>query len=164
MATNRVLPASRLDLLLQCAQASDDGGNPDALMIATYDDLARKINARREELFKQLEGSPSAPRQIIVGLVGPPGVGKSTSSAQLASRIPRSTVVPMDGYHFSKRHMGERFQGAELERAILLRGSPPSFDAEAFVSALTQLRVSGSGRFPSFAHGTGDPVQDEIEV
>ncbi|KAJ1412494.1 hypothetical protein B484DRAFT_316445, partial [Ochromonadaceae sp. CCMP2298] len=72
--------------------------------------------------------------------------------------------VPMDGYHFSKRHMGERFQGAELERAILLRGSPPSFDAEAFVSALTQLRVSGSGRFPSFAHGTGDPVQDEIEV
>jgi pantothenate kinase len=164
---NRVLPASRLDLLL-CA-SSDDGANPvDALMIDTYDDLARKINARREELFQQraqLGGAESkAPQQLIVGLVGPPGVGKSTSSAQLAKRIPRSTVVPMDGYHFSKKEMAERWQGAELDRATTRRGAHWTFDGEAFVSALAQLRVSGNGLFPSFNHGQGDPVQGGIEV
>lgn len=44
------------------------------------------------------------------------------------------------------------------------RGAHWTFNAERFVKDLTQARAAGAGRFPSFDHHVGDPVEDDIEV
>lgn len=44
------------------------------------------------------------------------------------------------------------------------RGAHWTFNGERFVADLTQARASGAGRFPSFDHHVGDPVEDAIEV
>ena len=40
----------------------------------------------------------------IIGIVGPPGSGKSTIAAQLAPLLP-AAILPMDGFHLSLIHI-----------------------------------------------------------
>jgi len=70
----------------------------------------------------------------VLGLVGPPGAGKST----LALRLQRAfadvaQVVPMDGFHLAN---------AELHRLgrAQRKGAPDTFDADGFVALLRRLR------------------------
>jgi pantothenate kinase len=82
-------------------------------------------------------------RRILVGIVGPPGAGKSTLAEALAARFagelaprygPRAAVaVPMDGFHLSN---------VELERLGLAnrKGAPETFDGAGFVHMLRRLR------------------------
>lgn len=44
------------------------------------------------------------------------------------------------------------------------RGAHWTFNGEKFVADLTKARASGAGRFPSFDHHVGDPVEEDIEV
>jgi pantothenate kinase len=44
------------------------------------------------------------------------------------------------------------------------RGAHWTFNGERFVKELKQARATGAGRFPSFDHHVGDPVEDDIEV
>jgi len=45
------------------------------------------------------------PKQLLVGLAGPPGSGKSTIASALVLRlqrtIPSATVLSLDGFHYS---------------------------------------------------------------
>ncbi|MEP6842779.1 MAG: nucleoside/nucleotide kinase family protein, partial [Pseudolysinimonas sp.] len=53
----------------------------------------------------------AAPLRRLIGLVGPPGVGKSTLAARLAGADPAAAVLPMDGFHLSQdrlRQLGRR--------------------------------------------------------
>ena len=88
-----------------------------------------------------------APQRRLVGLVGPPGVGKSTLAERLAATDPGAAVLPMDGFHLPQerlRQLGRR------ERM----GAPDTFDVDAFVSVLRDVRnsdmyINGAPEAPS---------------
>ena len=121
-------------------------------MIETYERLAAEIIERAEA---------SSASQLLIGIAGPPGAGKSTLSREVSARIPGSIVVPMDGYHFTKQQLSE-FDNPE--DAFSRRGAPWTFDAQNFVNALLQLKEHKYGTFPAFEHGVGDPVDQAINV
>jgi pantothenate kinase len=79
--------------------------------------------------------TPSVPgERRIIGIVGPPGAGKSTLANALRQRLgDRSAVLPMDGFHLAQ---------SELERLGLTaeKGSPRTFDVAGYVSALDRAR------------------------
>jgi pantothenate kinase len=85
----------------------------------------------------------------ILGVTGPPGAGKSYLAAALAARVGaeqlgaeqlgaervRAEIVSMDGYHLPDD---------ELRRLNRLdrKGAPDTFDADAFIAMLRQLRTA----------------------
>lgn len=89
--------------------------------------------------------------------------GKSTISEQLLARLDRTEtiVVPMDGFHYSKEELMTFPNSSE---AFARRGAHWTFNGSAFVNKLRELRKTRSGLFPSFSHGSGNPVEDTIQV
>ena len=119
----------------------------------TYNRLAKEIISASQSI--------GSDEQLLIGIAGPPGGGKSTTAERLAERIPNSIIVPMDGYHFTKERLS---QFPDPVSAFARRGAHWTFDGEAFVAALTSLREKKTGMFPAFSHGVGDPVENSIEV
>ena len=70
-------------------------------------------------------------------------------------------IVPMDGYHYYRSQL-EKMDNPQ--HALAKRGAPFTFDSERFVNDIVNLRKTGSGSFPSFDHGKGDPVENDILV
>lgn len=100
---------------------------------------------------RAVEGRTSAGGRFVVGVVGPPGSGKSTVADDLADRL-AAPVVPMDGHHLPN---------AELDRLRLrhVKGSPETFDAAGFVDLVRRLRDSPT----AIAAPTFDRAADEPE-
>src|SRR2546423_3733320 len=76
-------------------------------------------------------------RRKLLGLVGPPGAGKSTLAFALQQTFADlSQVVPMDGFHLAN---------VELQRLALAgrKGSPDTFDSAGYVALLRRLRHQG---------------------
>ena len=70
----------------------------------------------------------------IVGLIGKPGAGKSTLSAQLIDHLgAQVAILNMDGYHLSNLAL------RELGRADR-KGAPDTFDALGFTAILKRVR------------------------
>ena len=100
---------------------------------------------------------PTTPRRLI-GIVGPPGVGKSTLAAALASADSASAVLPMDGFHFSQARL------VELGRRERM-GAPDTFDVEAFVAVLRAIRgTDETVHAPGFDRAIEEPVPDAITI
>jgi len=76
---------------------------------------------------------PAPPRRLI-GLVGPPGVGKSTLAERLARADPAAGVLPMDRFHLTQKRLR---QLGRRERM----GAPDTFDVEGFAAVLRALRT-----------------------
>lgn len=108
-----------------------------------------------DQLAARLEG-----RQAWVCIAGAPGSGKTSLARAVAQRL-GCAVVPMDGYHIPKARLTAM---DNPEEAIRYRGAPWTFDGEAMLRDLVRLRDEGSFAFPSFDHGTGDPVEQDILV
>lgn len=73
-------------------------------------------------------------RRKLLGLVGPPGAGKSTLAMALQHAFPACTqVVSMDGFHLAN---------AELQRLgrAASKGSPDTFDSAGYAALLERLR------------------------
>ncbi|MEM8618663.1 MAG: nucleoside/nucleotide kinase family protein [Actinomycetota bacterium] len=95
--------------------------------------------------------------RLLVGIVGPPGAGKSTSARTLAEQL-GGVVVPMDGWHLPLADV-QRLGRADR------RGAPDTFDAEGFVEFVTELRtLETTCVAPDFSRETHDPVPGAIEV
>ncbi len=100
--------------------------------------------------------------QYWIGIAGPPGSGKSTLAVALQEELGSGlTVIPMDGFHYYRRELDAMPDPVE---AHARRGAPYTFNAEKFVDALLTAKKHGTGSFPGFDHGTGDPVEDEIHL
>ena len=77
-------------------------------------------------------------RPFLLGIVGPPGAGKSTLAGALDE-----PVFPMDGFHFANEH---------LDRLGLRdrKGAPATFDVDGFAAQLGRLRAGHDVVAPRF--------------
>ena len=101
--------------------------------------------------------------RIAIGLVGGPGVGKSTLAGELVTMInavkPGSAaLVPMDGFHI--RHAKLETMG-ETHR----KGAPHTFEGAEFVSFLHHLkRATEPMSGPGYSRKIEDVVDDAFTV
>jgi pantothenate kinase len=96
---------------------------------------------RAESLMTSMSG-----QRKIIGLIGKPGAGKSTLSAQLIEKLgDQAAILNMDGYHFSNLAL------RELGRADR-KGAPDTFDALGFTEILKRVKheVDQNIYFPVF--------------
>jgi len=103
------------------------------------------------------------PGRALLGITGPPGAGKSSLAAALATALapgaaPEVVVVPMDGFHLDGSTL------AALGRAEA-KGAPDTFDVGGFVALLRALRPHGApGRAPAFDRARETTVPGAIEI
>ena len=126
-----------------------------------YEYLADRAHAR-----VQSSGS-----RVLIGIVGCPGSGKSTTSKAVASALNargvETSVLPMDGYHYY-RHELEQF--ADPVEAFKRRGAPFTFNARKFVDKIREVSVLSTTpgvaplKAPSFDHALKDPKEDDIII
>ncbi|XP_010278161.1 PREDICTED: putative uridine kinase C227.14 [Nelumbo nucifera] len=137
-----------------------------------YDSLA-------EQLLPTAAVASNPNSKFIVGLAGPPGAGKTTLALEVVRRVnmrwpqkapsmdsqvkPQDVaiILPMDGFHLY-RHQLDAME--DPEEAHARRGAPWTFDPARLLACLKALRSQGSVYVPSFDHGVGDPVEDDIFV
>jgi pantothenate kinase len=102
--------------------------------------------------------------RFLLGLTGPPGVGKSALAGAVVEAFDdvhggdNAVVVGMDGFHLRQ---------AELRRLGLdhVKGAPDTFDADAFVGVVRRLRDTvASVAVPAFDRSIEEPVPDAVLV
>lgn len=70
----------------------------------------------------------------VLGIVGPPGVGKSTIAAAICDALaPDAAVAPLDGFHLDNSVLDD----LDLRDR---KGAPETFDVAGFVALLRRLR------------------------
>lgn len=75
----------------------------------------------------------------LLGIVAPPGAGKSSFAQALAAALaPSAQVVPMDGFHLANTEL------ARLGRAGR-KGAPDTFDAFGYVHLLRRIQTQADG-------------------
>ena len=114
--------------------------------VATLIARARKL-ARRE-------------RRTILGIVGPPGGGKSTLAQAVAGAVGVDAVlVPMDGFHLAQAEL------VRLGRRDRM-GAPDTFDALGYIALLRRLRdrTEEVVYAPEFRREIEEPIAGAIAV
>lgn len=99
--------------------------------------------------------------RTILGIIGPPGAGKSTLSTRLQALHPaQAQIVPMDGYHLANVEL------ARLGRAAR-KGAPDTFDSHGYVSLLQRLRQQAEDEIvyaPEFRREIEEPIAGAIPI
>ena len=104
---------------------------------------------------------------VIVGISGIPGSGKTTLVAEVVRTLRAShgkhwaVALPMDGFHLPRSALDEM---PDPGHAHARRGSPFTFDPQAFAGCIQKLRTNGHGAAPGFDHEVGDPEPDKIVI
>lgn len=105
----------------------------------------------------------AASARFIVGIVGPPGAGKSTIAADVVSSLnrsagPVSVLLPMDGFHLPQARL------VELGRRERM-GAADTFDVDGFVRVLRLAREPGSEVVaPGFDRAVEEPIPGGIRI
>lgn len=121
----------------------------DTLMLKTYEELSRQVLAN---ILKKTDPDD----QYWICLAGGPGAGKSTLSTAVVNRLNELTglsefavVLPMDGFHFSRkqlREISEKVESPTFDELLARRGSQWTFDAKAICETLFEARKSREGK------------------
>lgn len=109
--------------------------------------------------------APSDRSPAVLGIVGPPGAGKTTLALAVAAavgeRLGPQTVrhVPMDGFHLAD---------VELDRLGRRnrKGAPDTFDPAGFAALLARIREGGPDTVyaPAFDRDLEQPVAGSIPI
>lgn len=101
--------------------------------------------------------------RLIVAIAGPPGSGKSTLAGKLVKRLngdqtrPIAALFPMDGFHLDNDTLRKR-------GLFHRKGSPQTFDVEAFRETLDWIRAGGANiPIPTFDRDK-DAVIPDAEI
>ena len=115
-------------------------------------------------LLPHVCGRTAVTDRLVLGLTGPPGVGKSALARALveafdaAYAAERAVVVGMDGFHLRQAEL--RSRGLEH-----VKGAPETFDADAFVGLLRRLRHTDTVvTAPGFDRSIEEPVPAAVSV
>ena len=119
-------------------------------------------NATIAETYKdRLNALRNSGGRKILGIVGPPGCGKSTLAAALLEFLGDDAVaVPMDGYHLANVEL------ARLGRAGR-KGAEDTFDSAGYVSLLRRLKNQQGNEIvyaPEFRREIEEPIANAIPV
>ncbi|KAI4378569.1 hypothetical protein MLD38_016029 [Melastoma candidum] len=162
----------RRPVMVICSQRTEAAVVARRCMDEAYDALA-------ERLMSNAAVAASPQSKYIVGLAGPPGSGKSTVASEVAQRVNKlwlqkhsssdsqqylldvATVLPMDGFHLYRSQLDAM---EDPEEAHARRGAPWTFNPKLLLKCINKLRKEGSVYAPSFDHGVGDPVENDIYV
>lgn len=137
---------------------------PECVVLSWECDVEAQI---REALSRR--GPVSGQGQVsnqpyMVGVVGIPGSGKSTSCSVLTDCLADqgSLLMPVDGYHYSIAELWEEFSTKNPDDAIYRRGAADTFDVKSLQQALERIRFGDDAqvRVPGFDHARGDPEPD----
>jgi pantothenate kinase len=114
-------------------------------------------DAVRDRLLRLVERGG----RVLLGIVGPPGSGKSTLVEDLvtAAGVP-AAVVPMDGFHLAQTEL------LRLGRSDR-KGAADTFDAFGYLAMLRRLRLAGGDETvyaPVFRRDIEEPVAGAIPV
>jgi pantothenate kinase len=155
-----------------CVQVENPGTTTTKQVAQQQQDVKVTWEPQVADLLIRLEQVSNPARPLMVGIVGIPGSGKSTSAAILqsilasgsSSRRPdddnRVLIMPMDGFHIP---LAELAQYENAKDFIYRRGAPDTFHAAALQQALHQIAY-GNDRtvsIPGFDHGVGDPTPNQ---
>lgn len=119
------------------------------------------VPAIPESYLVRLREMLKAGSRKIIGLVGPPGAGKSTVGLALRETFRDvSQIVPMDGFHLANVEL------ARLGRAHR-KGAPDTFDSAGYVDLLKRLHSQAADEIiyaPEFRREIEEPIANAIPV
>ena len=105
--------------------------------------------------------------RVLIGIVGAPGSGKSTLSADLISQLATgpaplaAALVAMDGYHLAQ-HVLDTAGLADI------KGAPQTFDAAGYVALLERITGDRHGDeviyAPEFRRALEEPIAGAVPV
>jgi pantothenate kinase len=113
-----------------------------------------------DELASRARRLMAGRTRTLLGIVGPPGAGKSTLAEALVDRLGScAVVVGMDGFHLAQ---------AELDRLGRAdrKGAPDTFDPFGYAALLHRLSVNGEPVVyaPLFRRDLEEPIANCVPV
>jgi pantothenate kinase len=136
------------------------GATPRAGTVA-HESSAKPALAVPQAALARARALVAAGERRLLGIVAPPGAGKSTLALTLAQALDGlAVVVPMDGFHLAQ---------AELERLgrAQRKGAADTFDSAGYVALLRRLRQPAADETvyaPAFRREIEEPVAGAIAV
>ena len=111
-----------------------------------------------ESQIQLLKSKIQQEKAYLIGICGIPGAGKSTLAQKLHHHLPKSIIIPMDGYHLYRKDLDEQ--------GLKYRGAPSTFDLTKFKEKMLEVRKRNSFPiyFPSFDHAVKDPIENDIKL
>mmetsp|Transcript_16229 Transcript_16229/g.24259 ORF Transcript_16229/g.24259 Transcript_16229/m.24259 type:complete len:229 (+) Transcript_16229:173-859(+) len=113
-------------------------------------------------LLKDSRQNNSGP--LMVGIVGIPGSGKTTSARILSDMLKNlqipNMIMPMDGYHYPLSTLNSFENANDL---VYRRGAPDTFDSQRLMNDLSQIKKGLETFVPDFDHAVGDPIPNAFK-
>ena len=161
MATD-VMRRVRWGDVVSPAQSASIYMNPATQKLASDLDVTWEPDvADMVKALQRLKAKSGSKTPLLVGVIGIPGSGKSTSCDILASYLDRALVMPMDGYHLSLEQLADMPDPADV---IYRRGAPDTFDPESLKKDLEKIKFDialDKVSIPGFDHAVGDPQPEQ---